>query len=174
MASHPATPFSDGIFSTVIKCAWCHRRCDFFFDQPGGGARHKFQDWISGRVVNRWQIICDTCHVRGVPPHYGRLKHTGFPPVIWDLIVLFTYEECAEANICLERHKMAPGYGPSSLTFQESPLNYIHDTRMWQGVICQAWTCNTTSPITGLCIHTEDLRRRLYRRQMQRDVNSSV
>jgi hypothetical protein len=174
MAFNPPTPFANGIYSTLIKCAWCQRRDDFFFDKVDGGTQHKFRDWTTGRVLNRWQIVCDPCNARGRPPHYGRFKHPCLPPSIWELVMLFTYEQCAEAQDCLERHTMAPGYGPSSLTFRESPLNYVHDSRMYEGLYCHVFNCNSRSPHTGLCIHIEDLRRRFYRRQVQRDVDNTV
>ena len=65
----PPTPFEDGTYSTIVKCAWCSRRSKFFYDRPDGGEEHKFRDWIEGRVVNRRQIICDACNARGIPPH---------------------------------------------------------------------------------------------------------
>ena len=174
MAFNPPTPFANGIYSTLIKCAWCDRRDDFLFNMPDGGTQHRFQDWTTGRVSNRWQIVCDQCNARGRPPHYGRFKHACLPLSIWDQILPFAYKACGEAQICLERHIMAPGHGPSSLTFRESPLNFIHDSRMYEGLYCHVRNCNTISPHTGLCMHIEDIRRRMYRRQVQRDVDSSV
>ena len=174
MASNPPAPVPDGIFFTVVKCAWCHRRCDFYYEQPGGGNGHRFRDWISGRVDNRWDIVCDPCNARGRPPHYGRFKNTGFPPVIWDVIMLYTYKACALEDAGRTLHGMNPDYGPCSFTFRRSPINYIHDTRMWVGVACPHVGCHYISRTTGICSHTEELRRRLFRRQIQLDMSHSA
>ena len=157
--------------ATIIKCTWCKHRSRFLFDDPDGGTEHRFNDWITKRVQNRWQLICDKCNTRGRPPHSDYYtKHVGvFPKVVWDMIVIYTYEECNKADECSRRTTTYPIL-PCLRTFQEHPLSYINDSRMWSGMVCLLClgTTNRTRVFaSGLCSHIQELRRENYQRRAQ-------
>jgi hypothetical protein len=163
------TPFRDGIFSTTLKCAWCKHRSEFFFNHPNGGEGHQFHDWISARVSNRWQIICDKCNKRGKPPHseFWTREYGNFPAAIWDEIVTYAYEACAKAEECAKLPDQGKQY-----TFQEHRLSYIHDPRMWLGIACPQ--CDRSVTFEGLCVHIQNRRRLYYREQVQLEMAESA
>ena len=169
----PPTPFEDGTFSTVMKCEWCNRLSKFYFDERNGGKEHKFHDWISKRVLNRRQMICDVCNERKVPPHAKflaqncseRRKALWFiDDVTWDIIATFTYQNCSLARVCANLAKSEIHYHPNIASYQEHPITYMLDTRTWVGIMCPY--CNDATAYDPLCKHTSALRERQYQHHM--------